>query len=391
MFAKIAFLNLMNRKSRTLLTFLAIGISVAAAILLVSVAIGLNQENVGTFETQSDFWIIPAGSSVLDPVTNSEKTMLGDVHRRFDAIRSTPDVKSVTPILNKVLYAAKKEPKMVLGIGIIPDNVSDGTNFIPIDALSAGDPYYYGKNWTREVAVNQQLSNLLGVEKGDFVYLGSNPGSLMNSTLFKVTMIVDSAEFSTAPVVILHLSELQELTGNLKGDRANQIIVRGENLMPILQMLFPDAIVLSEADYYAHSITDDKRTLATTLAVTVVSFVMGILFISSAMIFSVNEKQKEFAVMRAIGISDSSIMKIILYESVMISMLGGAIGVLTGIFGRYFLNLAIHSFFGMDIIFSSNPLIIVMAFSTAVIAGMVSGIVPALLGRKANIASVLGS
>ncbi|VVB88637.1 FtsX-like permease family protein [uncultured archaeon] len=84
-------------------------------------------------------------------------------------------------------------------------------------------------------------------------------------------------------------------------------------------------------------------------------------------------------------------MKIILYESVMIAVLGGIAGVITGVLGRYVLNAAIRFFFEMDIIFSPNPLIIIIAFSTAVIAGMVSGIVPALSGRRANIARVLGS
>ncbi len=384
MFAKIAFLNLMHRRSRTFLTVLAIGISAASVILLVSVAASMNQENAPSPE-QTDFWVIPAGSGVFDPVTNSEKTMLGNVHQRVDAIKSYPDVKSATPILNKVLYAAKKEPKVILGIGIIPD----GT-FIPPEALSTGDPRYYGKNWTREVAINQQLSNLLGVKKGDYIYLGASSNALLNSTPFKITSIQDFAEFSAAPVAVLHLSELQELTGNLKGDRANQIIVRGEKLMPLLQAYFPDAIVLSEAEYYAHSITDDKRTLATAIAVTVVSFVLGVLFISSAMIFSVNEKQKEFAAMRAIGISDRSIMKIVMYEAVMISIIGGSAGVVLGFSGRYALNAATRSLFGIDIVSSINPVIIIAAFSTAVIAGVVSGVIPALLGRRADIVKVLG-
>ena len=148
MFAKIAFLNLIRRRSRTLLTVLAIGISVASVILLVSVAIRMNQGSEASLE-QTDFWIIPSGSGVFDSVTNSEKTMLGNVHQRVDEIKSNPDVKSATPILNKVLYAAKKEPKVIIIIGIIPD----GT-IIPPDALSIGDPMYYGKNWTREVAIN---------------------------------------------------------------------------------------------------------------------------------------------------------------------------------------------------------------------------------------------
>ncbi len=384
MFAKIAFLNLMRRISRTFLTVLAIGISVASVILLVSVAITMNQGSEASLE-QTDFWVIPAGSGVFDPVTNSEKTMLGNVHQRVDAIKSNPDVKAATPILNKVLYAAKKEPKVVLGVGIIPD----GT-LIPPDALSTGDPRYYGKNWTREAAINQQLSNLLGVKKGDYIYLGASSNALLNSTPFKITSIQDFAEFSTAPVAILHLSELQELTGNLKGDRANQIIVKGENLLPLLQAYFPDAIVLSEAEYYAHSITDDKRTLATAIAVTVVSFVLGVLFISSAMIFSVNEKQKEFAAMRAIGISDRSIIKIVMYEAVIISIIGGIAGVLLGFSGRYALNTATRLLFGIDIVSSINPVIIIAAFSTAVVAGVVSGVIPALLGRRADIVKALG-
>ncbi|MCZ7355895.1 MAG: FtsX-like permease family protein [Candidatus Methanoperedens sp.] len=385
-FVKIAFLNLLNRRSRTMLTLLAIGVSVAFAILLVSVAVGLNQENNAVIDKQTNFWIIPAGSSVLDPVTNSEKTMLGNAHQRIDEIKSSPDVKSADPVLNKVLYAAKKEPKMVLGMGVIPD----GSDTFSQEALTPGDPHFYGNDWTHEVEVNGKLSKLLGVGKGDLVHLSAYPGNIMNSTPFKITGIVDSAEFSNAPVVILHLSELQELTGNLKGDRVNQITVRGENVLPLLQAYFPDAVILSEAEYYAHTLTDDKRVLATATAVTLVSFIMGILFISSAMIFSVNEKQKEFAVMRAIGISNGSIMKIIFYESIMISLLGGAAGVLMGIMGRYVLNEAIRSYFNMDIILSSNPLIPLMVFSAALIAGMISGIVPAISGRNVNIASVLG-
>lgn len=385
MFVKIACLNLVARKTRTFLTILAIGISVASVILLVSVAITMNQENAPITE-QTDFWVIPAGSGVFDPVTNSEKTMLGNVHQRVETIKSYPDVKSATPILNKVLYATKKEQKVILGVGIIPD----GT-IIPPDALSLGDPGYYSeKNRTFEAAINQQLSNLLGVNKGDYIYLNVSSSTLLNSTPFKITSIIDSAEFSTVPVAILHLSELQELTGNLKGDRANQIIISGKNLLLLLHEYFPDAIVLSETEYYAHSITDDKRTLATAIAITVVSFVLGVLFISSAMIFSINEKQKEFATMRAIGISDKSIIKIVMYESIIISIIGGVTGVVLGFSGRYVLNYATLSLFGIDIVSYLNPIIIIVAFFTALIAGVISGIIPALLGRRTDIVKVLG-
>jgi len=385
MYAKLAFTNITRRIWRSFFTVIAIAISVAFPILLISVAVSMNQGNEDALNKESNFWVMPSGGNVLDPVTNSQKTMIGNVHQRIDTLKTYPEVKAATPILNKVIYAAKKQPKVVLGFGLIPD----GVNFVEPDALSAGDPHYYGKEFTREVALNRQLSDLLGAQKGDLIYLGMSENSLLNSTPFKVTAIVESMEFSIAPVAILHLSELQDLTGNLKGDRANQFILKGEKLTPLLRSYFPDASVLSEDEYYARSIEVDKRTLATSITVSAVSLVLGILFITSTMIFSVNEKQKEFAVMRAIGISDSSIMKIVMYESVMISVIGGILGVITGILGKFILNAAILSFFGIVVIPSSNPLIVIGAFSTAVIAGIISGIVPAM--KKANIAGVLGS
>jgi ABC-type antimicrobial peptide transport system permease subunit len=83
MFVKIAFLNLTFRITRNLLTASAIGISVAMAILLVSISADLNQNNSAAFEEQTDYWVMPKGSSAVDPVMNSEKTMLGNVHLRM--------------------------------------------------------------------------------------------------------------------------------------------------------------------------------------------------------------------------------------------------------------------------------------------------------------------
>jgi putative ABC transport system permease protein len=274
---------------------------------------------------------------------------------------------------------------LVLGYGIIPDSISLTEN-----VLTKGDPYYYGENYTREVTINTGLSKLLGAKKGEYIYLGGSASSLKNSTPFLVMAIVDSPELSSSPVAILHLSELQELTGNLKGDRANRIIVNGNDLLPMLQSLFPDATILSEAEYLAHNIFDDKRILATAMAVTIVSFILSMLFISSAMFISINEKQKEFAVMRAIGISDWSIMKIVVYESVLISISGALAGLIIGYTGRYILNFALAQILGTNLNFTINPVITVVVLFSAILAGLVSGIIPAVIGNRANIIKVIG-
>jgi putative ABC transport system permease protein len=385
MFAKMAFLNLRFHITRNLLTASAIGISVAMAILLVSISADLNQNNSAAFEKKTDYWVMPKGSSAMDPVTNSENTMLGNVHMRIDEIKSFPGVNSATPILTKVIYAAKDDPRLVLGYGIIPDNISLTEN-----VLTKGDPYYYGENHTHEVTINPCLSKLLGVKKGEYIYLGGSASSLRNSTPFQIMAIVDSPELSSSPVAIMHLSELQELTGNLKGDRANRIIVSGNDLSAKLQSLFPEAMILSEAEYLAHNIFDDKRILATAMAVTIVSFVLSMLFISSAMFISINEKQREFAVMRAIGISDRSIMKIVVYESVLISISGALAGLIIGYTGRYILNFALAHILDTNLNFTINPVITAVVLFSAILSGLVSGVIPAVVGNRASIIEVIG-
>ncbi len=93
MYAKIALTGLLRRKGRTFFTAFAVAISVSMAILLVSVGVGMKQGSAAMYQNDVDYWIIPKDSSVTDLVSNSEKTMLGDVHQSIGRITSDPDIK----------------------------------------------------------------------------------------------------------------------------------------------------------------------------------------------------------------------------------------------------------------------------------------------------------
>ncbi len=387
MYAKIALLGLLRRKGRTFFTALAIAIAVSMAILLVSVGVGLKQGAAMMYETEVDYWVIPQDSSVTDLVSNSEKTMLGEVHQSVDKIISNPDIKGATPVLNRLLYASSSgSPKVIMGVGIIPGSV----DALPasMSDLTPGDAYFKGMGRSGEVVINEMTAELMGVKPGDQLHLGASSSSLNNS--FRVVGVISAAEYSGNPVAVLHLSELQDLTGNLREDRANYIIARGNDALPFLKELFPDAMVLSSAEYQAYSIVSDKKILATAIAVSAVSMLIAVLFISSTMMLSINEKRREFAMMRAIGISRRSIMKIVLYESIILSILGAIFGIILSSLGERALNMAAYRFFEVGQVAAVNPLLQLTGAGLALAAGIFSGLIPVIITWRIDVVDAPG-
>lgn len=392
---KIALLNLSRRKSRTAFALSAIAIAVAMTILMTSAGLGLKAGASAMYVQEVDYWIIPRGSGVTDLITNSEQTMLGGVHRATEMILVYPDVNGASPVLTRVLYASGvggaksaegagdagsgRSVKAILGIGVIPGNI----DVAPVSSggFTPGDP-----DDTNEAVINGKTARLLGVRTGDMIYAGESQAALQP---FKVVNVVTLPEYSLSPVIVLHLSELQEITGNQDGDRANEIIVSGGD-KEFLESVYPGEMVLSNTELTAHNIYSDKRILATTIAVVSVSIVICILFVSTTMIMSVNEKQREFAVMRAIGISDSTIIGIVLWESVILSLVGGCIGALLSVGGRALAGEIGQHLYETTVPMVMPPMLLVGGVCVAVVAGVLSGIFPAILSRKHNIARMEG-
>ncbi|MFZ3167757.1 MAG: ABC transporter permease [Candidatus Methanoperedens sp.] len=386
MYAKIAFKGLFRRKWRTLFTSFAIALAVSIMILLVSVGVGLKQGTAMMYEQDVDYWIIPKDSSVTDIMSNSEKTMLGNVHQSIGNISSNPDIRYATPVLNGMLYASNgKEPKLILGLGLIPGNTDKFS--IPTYNMTRGDPRFYGKAGTGEILVNEKTARLFDLKVGDTVRLGGSSNHL--NTSFTVKGIFSETQYSLSPVVVLHLSELQELTGNLRGDRANYIIAQGSNSLDYLRKYFPDTEVMGNSEYSTYSVVSDVKILATAAAVSIVSMLIAILFISSTMIVSMHEKQHEFALMMAIGISHSSIAKIVIYESIFLSALGALMGILLSYSGQFVLNIAAYSLFEVGQIAVVNPILFIGSIAIALCAGIISGLLPVIMTQRINIVRTL--
>ncbi len=88
--------------------------------------------------------------------------------------------------------------------------------------------------------------------------------------------------------------------------------------------------------YSIYSENDTQKTLDKNLSqikifmnmISVFIFVVSMILIMNVMMMSVKEKTKEIGTMRAIGTSRKSVMSLIIYESLILSVIGGVIGIL---------------------------------------------------------------
>ncbi|HQT45507.1 MAG TPA: ABC transporter permease, partial [Candidatus Micrarchaeota archaeon] len=104
--------------------------------------------------------------------------------------------------------------------------------------------------------------------------------------------------------------------------------------------------------------------------VAAIALVVGAIGISNAMFTSVMERTKDIGIMKAIGAPNSAVLRMFLVESIMVSGIGGIIGILIGCAG----SLLISAFVTKTVI---NIWVIFGALAVSLFFGAVSGYFPA--------------
>jgi len=121
---------------------------------------------------------------------------------------------------------------------------------------------------------------------------------------------------------------------------------------------------------------DASKTLTILLiAIASVSLIVGGIGIMNVMLVSVTERTREIGVRVAVGATEAAIQLQFLGESIMLSLVGGAAGVVFGIFGSYLVGQTL----GWPIEMSVEAVVVAAMFSIAV--GVFFGYYPA---RKAS-------
>ena len=151
--------------------------------------------------------------------------------------------------------------------------------------------------------------------------------------------------------------------------------------------------VMRESDYYAEQ-SRMLHGLITGLG-TLVAGLMGIGAVFSAlntMYTAVSARTREIATLRALGFGGSPVVVSVLMESVLLSLVGGALGAglaYVGFDGFRTATLNLQTFSQVAFAFAVTPALLVQGMLYAGVMGLIGGIFPAIRAARMPVATAL--
>ncbi|HYO95185.1 MAG TPA: ABC transporter permease [Polyangiaceae bacterium] len=129
----------------------------------------------------------------------------------------------------------------------------------------------------------------------------------------------------------------------------------------------------------AQAVTSATGTMTALLgAIAAVSLLVGGIGIMNIMLVNVTERTREIGIRLAIGARASEVLLQFLVEAIVLSMIGGVIGIIVGLLGSYWATSA------LQVPFVVVPDILVVAFLFSAVVGIAFGYLPAHKAARLN-------
>jgi putative ABC transport system permease protein len=379
--------SILKNKSRTILTSLGIIIGVTSVILLTSIGNGLQDYINSQFESLGSNLIFITPGQVF----NDKGGFSQNASSRYVTISFTDkDTQNIQ--------------RGVKNIIILPINTTQAdvkySNTIKKNIAIVGTTEEYAKNvntlpnkgswFTKDDDDKKNNVVILGYQTAQDLFGNQNSIGrkiIINSRNFKVIGTIEKKgssfggpdqdnriymPFQTVSTLIGN-NDIQEIVIKSK-DKNNVDFVKKEVKKILLKNYKEDSFSVFDSSQLLSSINSIISILTVALSgIAAISLVVGGIGIMNIMLVSVTERTKEIGLRKAIGAPPQAILIQFLIEAVILSCLGGLVGILLGFLG----TLAINPFFPAKITLSS----VLLAFGVSSIVGIVFGVAPA---RKAS-------
>lgn len=393
---------------RSLLTVLGIVIGVAAVIAMLAVSEG------ASYEAQQQFRDLGASNILLKSVKpveieqNSSQgfgppqaAVYGLTYADIRTIESTiPGVTNViaSRIVKKnvwnlgrsmntdvvgtaVDYPASRNYNLRVGRFFSESEVRDHANVVVLSDEVAQQLFPIDNPIGNSVRIDSDYYNIVGVmESEGFSNLGQNQAGSSNSAPSRIFLPITSSRSrfgettsrQTAGGMESETVELHEAI--IQIDNQETVIEVGEVIEQILERRHGKVDYSVEVPLALLRQAEESalRDSIVAGAIAGISLLVGGIGIMNIMLASVTERTREIGIRRALGAKKRDIITQFLIEAVILSGVGGLIGVVLGIT----IPFAISLFWGMTTIVT--PLAPILAFSISALIGVIFGIYPSM-------------
>jgi ABC-type lipoprotein release transport system permease subunit len=231
------------------------------------------------------------------------------------------------------------------------------------------------------LAVDERLASDAGLRLGDRVVVAATPGAAGDTVVIGAILRrrADPAEIARGEYrVRLHLDQLQSLLGY--GDRVDRFAVATRSPAATTDAI--QRINDAAFGFRAHRSADIAVETSTTFAVVsrfhraigVITIVASAIFLLCIMLLKVEERRRDVAALRLMGISARTVVRSVVLEAAAIAVLGSVAGVGVGALASLLVNRHYQSVYRTPLRFSIiTGDIVVLAVALSLALGLVAG------------------
>lgn len=388
---RVAVASLRANKLRTALTLVGIVVGVSAVIAVVTIIKGLDQTVAATFSSQGSTVFTVAKRPLI--ITSREDFI--KTNRRKDVTKDDADaIARLCPACWRTGIAAnarelikhgdqKSEDVPVRGVTLSMFEIEDvsidagrvwsesegeagaevcvvGTDILENLFANAPPDQAVGKEIRLAgrpfliVGVAEKQGKIFGFSRDNFVFFPY-------PTYQKIFGARDSITIHIQVPVAARLEEAEDQVRAIMRNRRGKTFNDED-----------DGFALESQDVFLNLYgTATSNIYIVTIGVAAISLVVGGIVVMNIMLVSVTERTKEIGIRKAVGARRIDILRQFLIEAVVVTALGGAIGVITGFALAYLLSFLM----GFPLLLSVNSAVLGVGVSSVV--GIISGLWPA--------------
>ena len=237
----------------------------------------------------------------------------------------------------------------------------------------------------RTIAIDEAFAEAARLNVGDRVSLSARAGtqstpaeSVVVGAIFKRS--ADPSEIARGDFKVrLHLDQLQRISGY--GDRVDRFAIETTDSADVARTL--DRVNRQAFGFRAYRSRDIAVETSRTFlvvsrfhrAIGVITIVASSVFLLCIMVLKVEERRRDIAALRLMGISRSSVIQSIVIEAGLVAVLGSVLGVLLGWAASLFVNLHYQALYKTPLEFSILTFpVIVFAVSLSLVLGIAAGL-----------------
>ncbi|ADI01015.1 MAG TPA: FtsX-like permease family protein [Syntrophothermus lipocalidus] len=373
---RIALEGIWVNKMRSFLTMLGIVIGVAAVILVVAIGQGGRSKLLSEMEQiGSTLFVIYIQSVSTDTVTDSERINLQDIRVIKERV---PAILALAP--SSYEYAevkSRRGSKQVLAVGTTGD-------FVKVRNLDLARGRFFSEIDNRAVrrvaVIDEKLGeNLFGRADpiGKKILLKNTPTLVIGvakagESIFMEGQVRNVYIPFSYWQSLFNSSRVDQLEGKaVNKDRVNEAVKQAKNILNRRHHTTDRYSSFTMEEEMA--VADRVMGIMTTIigAIAGISLLVGGVGVMNIMLVSVTERTREVGIRMAVGARRRDILVQFLIEALVLSLIGGTIGMILGIAGSAIVCLM------LKLPPEISPLTIALAFVFSAAVGIFFGIYPA--------------